>query len=75
MIFAFVPSKNANSLSLLYVQFESPFVTHPPCYNLISSSFESPSANLIPALHIYLFEAKYFELHCLIVPEPLTFAT
>ena len=49
MIFAFKLSKNANSLSLLQAQFESPFATHPTCYNLFTNHFESPPANLIPA--------------------------
>lgn len=75
MIFAFTPSKNANPLSLLQVQFESPFANHPPCYNLISSSFESPLANLISASQIYILEVKCFTLQRPIVPEPLTFAT
>ena len=73
MIFAFSLSKNANPLSHLQVQFESALATHPLCYNLISNSFESPLANLIPASHIYLFEAKCFPLQRLIVPGQLTF--
>ena len=73
MIFAFTPSKNANRLSLLQVQFESPFATHPTCYNPFVNPFESPPTNLIPASHIYLFEVKCFTLRCSIVPGQLTF--
>lgn len=75
MIFAFAPSKNANPLSLLQVQFESPFATHPTCYNPFANPFESPLANLIHASHIYLFEVKCFTLQRSIVPGQLIFTS
>lgn len=73
MIFTFTPLKNTNPLSLLQVQFASPFTIHPPCYNSFSNLFKSPSANLISASHIYFFLVKRFSLQRLIVPGQLTF--
>lgn len=41
--------------------------------NSLQTHFESSPTNLIPASHIYLFEAKCFALHYLIVSGRLTF--